>query len=111
MAAIHLGPLRRELRNSTPPAEPTGTAADVIPLNGAPTPTPAGDDPTAIPTGRPAPGSVTLEVLIAAHAPSRTVLTGDLAPGNRGRQRGRHKWRSGEPLEWRPVPRKGKTVE
>jgi hypothetical protein len=111
VVAVNIGPLRRELFNSTPPAEPTGTAADVIPLGTPDDVIPAGDDPTAIPTGRPAPGTVTLDVLITAHAPSRTVLTGDLAPGRRGQQRGRHKWRPGEPLEWRPVPTKRKTVE
>ena len=111
MVTLHIGPIRRELRGSAPPQEPTGTAADVIPLGAPRTAIPAiptADDPAAI---RPAPGTVTLDVLIEAHAPARTVLTGDLAPGARGRQRARHKWRPGEPLEWRPVPRKQPTTE
>lgn len=119
MAEVELGPLRRRLRNSTPAADPVGPGGGIIPLTGrarriltatglraVPAPADA-HNPAAVPRTGSAPSAVT--VAVPESQPRRTVRASDLVPmdetddnGDAPRL-GRHKWRPGEPLEWRPA--------
>lgn len=107
MVTIHLGHLRRELFNSTPPTRRNGTSDIIATANGGT------DDPSAIPStsARPAPGTLTLSAVIDAHTPARTVLAPEVAQAVQARSerrrltKGRHKWRPTDPVEWRPIPR------
>jgi hypothetical protein len=105
VATLHLGHLRRELRNTTPAAPLEGTGDTPAQSAGS-------ADPAALPAAlRPAPGTVNLSALIAAHTAERTVLAPELADAvaavreSEPARKGRHRWRPGEPIEWRPAPR------